>query len=311
MKPWIALDTLSTVAHGVDRPEDVHVASDLRVFVSDSAAALSEIGADGSIRRIGHAGGEPNGFVLTADGRAVIANFALGVLQQLDLTTGRIETILEQVEGRPLGSVNYPVADRSGAIYVSTSTLHDPATAIATGAPDGFIFRLDLDGTVRVVADEVAWPNCMTFGDDERHLYVCRSAVADVARFEVLDSGRLGPPERYGPPLGERRPDEFGPDQLAAFGEPATLARWALTDGCAFDAEGNLWVTLLSANRIVAITPDLDVVTVVDDPGAKVLVAPTSIAFGGEDLRDVYFGSIASNYVVKGRSPIAGRPPRD
>ncbi len=89
------------------------------------------------------------------------------------------------------------------------------------------------------------------------------------------------------------------------------LARWGLTDGCAFDAEGNLWVTVMSANRIAAITPDLDVVTVVEDPEGGLLASPTSIAWGGEDRRDVWIGSLTSNYVVTGRSPVPGRRPRE
>src|SRR5204862_509235 len=86
-------------------------------------------------------------------------------------------------------------------------------------------------------------------------------------------------------------------------GRVATLARWGLADGCAVDAESNVWVTLMAANRIVAITPALDVVTVLDDPDGAIVVAPTSIAWGGSDRRDLYIGSLVSGYVVKGWSP--------
>ena len=220
--------------------------------------------------------------------------------------------VLDEIDGQPLGAVNYPVADRDGAIWVSSSTRSDPVATIASGEEDGFVFRVDPDGTATVVADAVAWPNCMTFDDDERFLYACRSSRCDVVRFEVIGTGRdrtLGPASRYGPQLGDRRPDEFGPEQVAAFGRPDVLARWGLTDGCAFDAEGNLWVTLLSANRIVAITPDLDVVTVIDDPDGQRVVSPTSVAFGGPDRRRLYIGSLAADHVVTGPSPVPGRAP--
>jgi sugar lactone lactonase YvrE len=303
----IVVDALTTVAHGIVRPEDVQVARDGTVYASDAGAAISEIRPDGSMRRIGRAGGEPNGFTLTEDGAAIIANFALGRLQRLDLASGRVDTVLDRVDGRELGSVNYPLSDRSGAIWVSTSTARDPINALATGDADGFIFRVDPDGSAHVVADQVAWPNCMTFDDDEQRLYVCRSAHADVVRFPRVGADQLGQAERYGPPVGQRRSDEFGANQLAAFGDAATLARWGFTDGCAFDADGNLWVTLLSANRIVAITPALEVIVVVDDPEGKIVASPTSIAFAGDDRCDVYIGSLTSNYVVKGRSSVAGR----
>jgi gluconolactonase len=308
----IPLELLGTTAHGVTRPEDVKVTRAGRVLVSDAAAAVSEILPDGGLRRIGKAGGEPNGLAPMPDGSIVIANFASAVLQRLDPVSGSIEVLLDQVDGQPLGAVNYPVADRHGAIWVSSSTRSDPVATIASGEEDGFIFRVDPDGTATVVADAVAWPNCMTFDDDERYLYACRSSRCDVVRFEVIGTGRdrtLGLAQRYGPQLGDRRPDEFGPEQVAAFGQPDVLARWGLTDGCAFDAEGNLWVTLMSANRIVAITADLEVVTVVDDPDGDRVVSPTSIAFGGPDRRRLYVGSLAADHVVIGPSPVPGRPP--
>ncbi len=83
-----------------------------------------------------------------------------------------------------------------------------------------------------------------------------------------------------------------------------------MADGCGFDAEGNLWVTLVAANRIVAVTPERQVVTVVDDPSGTVLQSPTSVAWGGPDGRDVYFGSLSAGHLVKGRSSVPGRVPR-
>jgi gluconolactonase len=95
-------------------------------------------------------------------------------------------------------------------------------------------------------------------------------------------------------------------DHSLANADLSVLFRWALADGCAFDAEGNLWVTAVSANRIHAITPDQEMVTVVDDPDGRLMILPTNVSFGGTDMRDVYFGSIGTPYVVKGRSPVPG-----
>jgi gluconolactonase len=288
------------------------VTRDGRVLVSDAGSAVAEILPDGGIRRVGAAGGEPNGLAPMPDGSVVVANFARSALQRVDLRTGAVEILLEQVDGHPLGAVNYPLVDRDGVLWVSSSARGDPVATIASGEDDGFLFRVDPGGSATVVAGAVAWPNCMTFDADERSLYACRSSRCDVVRFPVEDgaSGRtLGAPQRYGPQLGDRRADEFGPEQVAAFGRPEVLARWGLTDGCAFDAESNLWVTLLSANRIVAITPDLEVVTVIDDPEGRLVVSPTSVAFGGPDLRTLYVGSLSADYVVTGPSPVAGRPP--
>jgi gluconolactonase len=81
-----------------------------------------------------------------------------------------------------------------------------------------------------------------------------------------------------------------------------------MTDGCGFDQAGNLWVTLVMANKLIAITPAGDVVTLLSDPDGRMMRNPTNVTWGGEDLCDLYIGNIATDYVVKVRSPIPGMP---
>jgi gluconolactonase len=309
MSAPIGVGDLQIVADGISRPEDVLVHPDGRVFASDASAAVSEIRPDGTHRPIGRAGGEPNGIAVLPDGQIALANFASGMVQRLDLATGAVDVLADQVEGRPLTCANYPVVDADGSILVSCSSELDAAMAMATGARDGSIVRIDPDGKTRVVCDGLAFPNCMTFDARREHLYVVLSTASVVVRLAVLAGGELGPPEPYGPPLGDRGDDEYGPELVAAFAQPDVLARWGMADGCGFDADGNLWVTLLGANRIVAITPALDVVTVVEDPGGEVLQSPTSVAWAGDDGRDLYIGSLFGAHVVKARSTVAGMVP--
>jgi gluconolactonase len=58
----------------------------------------------------------------------------------------------------------------------------------------------------------------------------------------------------------------------------------------------------------VAITPSREVVTVIDDPEGAVMRSPTNVSWGGADMRDLYLGSIASDYILHARSPVAGLP---
>jgi gluconolactonase len=78
------------------------------------------------------------------------------------------------------------------------------------------------------------------------------------------------------------------------------------TDGIGMDAEGNLWVCLPAANKVVAITPAGEKVTLIHDPSGEVVNHPTNVTWGGADLRDLYIGSIRADYVLKTRSPVAG-----
>ena len=56
----------------------------------------------------------------------------------------------------------------------------------------------------------------------------------------------------------------------------------------------------------MAITPDLAVFTVVEDPDGAVLQAPSSVGWGGCDNRDLYIGSLFGTHVVKTRSRVPG-----
>ncbi len=301
---------LHAVGRGVERPEHVVVAGDGRAFASDKSSAVAELIDENTIRRIGQAGGEPNGIALDRDAHFLIANWGLGVLQDLDPVTGAITTVLgRELDGRPLRWLNFVLVDSVGALWCSVSTMADDLVdTIARGTSDGFIFRVAPDRqSAQVVADTVGFPNCMALDRNEDYLYVVRTVAADVVRFPMRGE-KLGPPERFGPPLGDRRSDEYGPDHGRFLADPQVGRRWGMADGCAFDAEGNLWVTLVLANRIVAIRPDGRVTVVVEDPDGAVLSGPTSIAWGGQDMRDVYIGSILTPYVLKGRSSVPGLP---
>jgi gluconolactonase len=308
--PAIHIDDLEAIGHGIERPEQVLVARDGAVYASDKASAVARVLAPGGLDRLGDAGGEPNGIALTGDGHFLIANFGLGALQDLDPLTGAIRVLAQDKVGdRPLQWINYVLVDSSGALWVSVCSRNpDLRHTIAHGRPDGYIFRMDgPDSLPEVVADEVNFPNCMALDRDEEYLYVVRTLKADVVRFARRGT-RLGPEEQFSPPLGGRRDDEYGEHAAALIADRAVTRRWGMADGCAFDAAGNLWVTLARANRIVAVTPDRQVATIAEDPPGALLSGPTSVAWGGDDMRDVYIGSLETPYILKGRSSLPGMP---
>jgi gluconolactonase len=146
----------------------------------------------------------------------------------------------------------------------------------------------------------------MAFDAAGEHLYVVRTATSDVVRYPILDFGRLGPAEPYGPPLGSRQSNEVGDGYMRVAEDAELAARWGFADGCAFDSAGNLWVTLVMSHSVVAITPAGLVSSVTVSTSDEQLVAPTSVCWAGDDMRDVYFGSLTAPYVVRGRSSVAG-----
>ena len=203
-----------------------------------------------------------------------------GPLQRFDPATGLHETLLAEVDGLRLTSSNYPVIDRAGNIWCANSTHAETWPQALDGRADGFIFVLRPDGSSSVVATGLKFPNGMALSADERFLFCAQTSGADVLRFPVLAGQLLGKEERYGPELGLlQRPGEPAPEQGAL----------GYTDGIGFDADGALWVCLPAANKVVAITPRQEVVTVIHDPSGQTVNHPTNVTWGGEDLKDLYF----------------------
>ncbi|HEX2561641.1 SMP-30/gluconolactonase/LRE family protein [Phenylobacterium sp.] len=296
----IAPESFQKIAVGIDRPEDVVVGAEGRVFASDHQCAVAEILPDGSFLRMGPKGGAPNGINMDAQGRILIANFGIydrqdGPLQRFDPATGAHETLLAKVGGKRLTSANYPVIDGAGNIWCANSTHAETWPQALDGRADGFIFVLRADGTSEIVAEGLKFPNGMALSADETFLFCAQTSGADVLRFPILPDAKLGPGERYGPVLGS----------LERGAAPETTG-W--TDGIGFDAEGDLWVCLPAANKVVAITPSGDVVTVIHDPTGEHVNHPTNVTWGGPDLKDLYIGSIRADWIAKGRSPVAGQP---
>lgn len=298
----IALSALTKRGIGLQRPEDVVVSRDGRVWASDEASACAEILSDGTLRRVGKAGGKPNGINMDREGRIIIANFAIdtpdpGALQRLDTRSGRIEMLCAELNGRTLKASNYPLVDRAGNIWCSHSTWDRAGSSAGSG--DGFVYRVRPDGRAEVMAEGFHFTNGLAMDPDERHLYVCQTVGCDVVRLPIRPDGTLGPKERYGPLLG-------GP--AIENPTPANRGTQGATDGCAFDQEGNLWVTLVRANKVIAITPAGKVEVIMQDASGDLMDWPTNVSFGGPDLRDLYIGSVRKGYVLHARSPIPGAP---
>lgn len=304
----IDLASAVKIGIGVRRPEDVAVARDGSVWLSDQASACARVLADGSLQRVGRAGGAPNGINFDRQGRLVIANFGgpedgHGPLQRLHPDTGAVELLCGELGGRKLFACNYPIVDAQERIWCSHSTW-GPLDAAWAGQNDGLVFRCDPDGTVQVVAEGIEFANGLALDAGDRHLYVCQTTGCNVIRYPIRADGSLGHAQPHGPRLGLSPQEVRGRRPLA----PELRSQLGPTDGCGFDAEGNLWVTLVLANKVVAITPQGDVLTMLSDPPGRLMRNPTNVSWGGPDLCDLYIGSVVSDYVVKVRSPVPGLP---
>ncbi|MGB9998634.1 SMP-30/gluconolactonase/LRE family protein [Streptomyces pseudogriseolus] len=262
----------------------------------------------------------PNGLCFDADGDFVIANFGTNLVEHLT-RDGHRSLICDTVvwpDGSmaAVGKANFPTIDGEGRLWFSvTSSSEAWAKRPAPLDADGYIAVIDdwepgRTSVAHVVASGLCGTNELRFSVDGQWLYVAETAADHITRFRVGPDATLTDREIY------------GPEQLG--GGP---------DGFAFDTYGNLWTTLIGQDRLVAITPTGELVTIWQDgdravrdaagpgpddkgigttltakPGDGLAPRMASITFGGPDLRTVYIGSLNGTSLPTFRSPVPGAP---
>ncbi|MGW3665851.1 SMP-30/gluconolactonase/LRE family protein [Streptomyces sp. NPDC005141] len=124
----------------------------------------------------------------------------------------------------------------------------------------GTLSRIAPDGTVRPILDDVAVSNGTGWSPDGRRVYYIDSPTRRVDVFDIGDD-RL--------PVGRR---------------PFATVEDGFPDGLTVDADGCVWVALWDGGAVRRYTPDGALDRVVELPVRR----PTSCAFGGADLTDLY-----------------------
>jgi sugar lactone lactonase YvrE len=317
-----------TVGHDLQRPECILAERDGALWSADARGGVMRIDPDGAQTLITQApdahfdlsasaaasllsGTLPNGLAFAPNGDILISNFGTDRLERMT-RAGETTVLLDAIDGRPLGKVNFVLRDRRERVWVTVSTMINPwSDAIRRDLADGALILLDERGA-RVVADGFHFTNEIRFDAEEAWLYVAETTAKRVTRLRVLDDGSLTDREVFG---------------------PSSLGK-GLVDGITFDAYGNLWATMIFADRLVAITPEGELLELLDDgdPGGteafenafasgepvpfEVLMRAhgemcpwmASVTFGGPDLKTAYLGSLRGNTIPAFASPVAGLP---
>lgn len=269
---------------GLSRPECIIAEKDGTLWIADDRGGVIRLGPDGKQSLIGNIPGLPNGLALEASGSLLVAEIDNGVLYRLH-QDGRSDIVLDNLNGKALGAVNFVYLDHQQRIWVTVSTRTIPRRpASSTPLYDGYIILID-NGGPRIVADKLCFANELRIDESGRYLYVAETALRSVIRFDIGEGGHLSNKIVYGGKPLKGRPD-----------------------GIALDCEANLWVTEVDHNALWVITPDQQMHCIFEDPGASVVNFPASLTFGGPDLKTVYLGSLRMDCIPTFRSPIAGAP---
>lgn len=182
-----------------------------------------------------------------------------GLIGSADTTT---HVLKENDPTNGIVGYNDLTVDVHGRLYVG-SLAFIASESRELGKP-GQLFCIDLDGSARVVAEDVLLTNGLGFSPDGSLLFHSDTLRSTVFVYDVAEDGSLGPKRTF--------------VETSEDGHP---------DGLAVDVAGNVWVALphsgrvgcfdTSGQRTASIQIDVPMVT--------------SLTFGGDDLRDLYIVS--------------------
>ena len=134
-------------------------------------------------------------------------------------------------------------------------------------SPVGGLYRIGIDRQITCMDREITLSNGIAWSPDERTMYFCDSRPGRVWAYD------------YDPVAGEIANRRLHINFTGRLGRP---------DGCTVDAEGGLWVAEIGAGQVVRFDPTGREISAIKMPVSK----PTSVTFGGRDLRTLFVTSM-------------------
>ena len=220
--------------------------------------------------------GGGNGTTFDLQGRLVLCE---GENRRVTRTggDGRIEVLMDRFEGKRLNRPNDVVCRSDGSIYFT-----DPGLRVPLGErelPYAGVYRVAPDATQSLVAD-FEYPNGLAFSPDERRLYVANTRWAQYIHVLELDTAGK---------MMRRR----------IFADMSSDETDGVPDGMKVDVEGRVYCTGPGGTWVFA--PDGSPLGIIRTPEV-----PANLAFGGPDLKTLFFTARTSVYTMRVKVP--GQP---
>ena len=205
-----------------------------------------------------YSGDVVGGFTVQADGALLLFGEKGAIRIWRD---GVLTTVVDEIPEDRDTRFNDVIADPEGRVFCGTMPVN--------GRPAS-LYRLDPDGTLTKVLDDVGLSNGMGFTPDLRQMYYSDTAKMTISLFDYdRATGALSNQRIFAKvPPGEGAPD-----------------------GMTVDAEGNVWSARWGGGVLVRYAPDGRIVDRIAFPALKV----SSAMFGGDDCGDLYVTTAGGN----------------
>ena len=165
------------------------------VFTGTDDGVIHRVSHDGQrVEQVADTGGRPLGIEYLPDGRLLVCDAHRGVLT-VDPRSGRLETLVADVDGRPMRFCNNAAVSADGTIYFTdTSTVHgieEWKADFVELTRTGRLLRRAGDGGVDVLLDGLAFANGVALAADESYVAVAETAARTIVRY-WLTGARAG-----------------------------------------------------------------------------------------------------------------------
>jgi gluconolactonase len=245
-------------------------------FVDVRASMLYRLPPGGAPEVVREKTGGGNGTTFDLQGRLVLCEGDHRRVTRRD-ADGRFEVLMDRFEGKRLNRPNDVVCRSDGSIYFTDPGLRVPLAE--REVPHAGVYRIAPDGAVSLVAD-FEYPNGLAFSPDERRLYEANTRWAQYIHLLELD-GR-------GQMVRRRIFADMSSDETDG-----------VPDGMKVDVEGRVYCTGPGGTWVFA--PDGRRLGIIRTPEV-----PANLAFGGPDLRTLFFTARTSVYAMRVKAP--GQP---
>jgi gluconolactonase len=163
--------------------------------------------------------GDPDGSTLDAKGRLVTTASVLRAIIQVD-PDGKYKVLADKYDAKKFNSPNDVILGPDGALYFTDPTLDLPKGEKQELSYQG-VYRLGMDGSVRLLTTDLAQPNGLAFSPDGQRLYIDDTERKDIRVYEVGSNGELKNGRLFGKEAGSG----------------------GVPDGMRVDRQGNIFVT--------------------------------------------------------------------
>ena len=149
--------------------------------------------------------GHSNGLTLDREGQLLAATHGGRGVPRIAGDGSTRKVLADQFQGKRLNSPNDIVVKSDGSIYFTDPPYAVRGATPGAARPEGWwtapipgkeqtcngVYRLNPDGTVHLLADDMSLPNDLAFSPDESVLYIDDSAHKQIRAFDVRPDGSL------------------------------------------------------------------------------------------------------------------------